>query len=135
MDKEKACLIIHPKATQHVEDVLPILEERWEVKDQVTGYAGHGVELAIDALRQGYRWIISFGGDGTCNEVINGVMQAQQPCTVGVLPGGTVNQWVHEIRLPAHPVEAARVLTEGSTPRRIAIGFIGVQALTIADEV
>jgi len=134
MDKEKACLIIHPKAAHSVEDVLPLLEERWEVKAQVTAYAGHGVELAQDALRQGYRWLLSFGGDGTCNEVINGVMQAQQPCTVGVLPGGTVNQWIHEIGLPAHPVEAARVLTQSSMPRLIDIGYIGVQALTIAGE-
>lgn len=134
MDKEKAILITHPKAQHSVADVLPILQERWEVKDQVTVYAGHGVELARDALRQGYSWVISFGGDGTLNEVINGVMQAQQSCTVGVLPGGTVNQWVHEIGLPAHPVEAAHVLTEGSIPRRIDIGFIGVQALTIDDE-
>jgi diacylglycerol kinase family enzyme len=133
MSKEKAIIIIHPKAQHHVADVLPILEERWETKEQVTAYAGHGIAMAVNALQQGYHWIISFGGDGTLNEVMNGAMQAQQPCTIGVLPGGTVNQWVHEIGLPAYPVEAARVLTESSTPRRIDVGFIGVQALTIAN--
>lgn len=134
MSREKAIFIIHPKAQHLVADVLPILEERWETKGQVIEYAGHGVEIAVNALRQGYDWIIALGGDGTLNEVINGAMQAQQPCTIGVLPGGTVNQWVHEIGLPAHPVEAVRVLTESSTPRRVDVGFIGVQALTIAHE-
>ncbi len=134
MGKEKAILITHPKAQHHVASVLPILEERWEVQDHVTGYAGHGIELAIDALQQGYNWVISFGGDGMLNEIINGAMQERRPCTIGVLPGGTVNQWIHEIGLPAHPIEAAHVLTEGSTPRLVDIGFFGVQALTIADE-
>jgi diacylglycerol kinase family enzyme len=135
MGKEKAFLITHPKAQHHIADVLPILKERWEVKNQVTAYAGHGVELAVDALREGYSWIISFGGDGMLNEIINGAMMVQQPCTIGTLPGGTVNQWAHEIGLSANLIEAARVLTESSEPRLVDIGFIGVQALTIAGEV
>ena len=132
--KEKAILITHPKAQHLLADVLPILEERWELQHKVTMYAGQGVELALQAIEQGYRWVISFGGDGTLNEVINGAMQAHQSCTVGVLPGGTVNQWVGEIGLPAHPTEAARVLAERSVARYIDIGFMGVQSLTIADE-
>ncbi len=134
MSKEKAFLITHPKAQHHIENIVPILEERWQVKNQVTAYAGHGIELAADALRQGYSWIISFGGDGMLNEIINGATMVQQPCTIGTLPGGTVNQWAHEIGLSANPIEAARVLTESSEPRLVDIGFIGVQALTIADE-
>ncbi|GAC1426513.1 MAG: hypothetical protein NVS4B1_04190 [Ktedonobacteraceae bacterium] len=134
MEKEKVLLVIHPKAKRYVADVLPILDERWETSSQVTSYAGHGIELTVNALQQDYRWIIAFGGDGTLNEVVNGAMQAQQQCTVGVLPGGTVNQWGHEIGLPAHPIEAAHVLTT-SIPHSIDIGFIGVQALTFSDEV
>lgn len=110
MDKETALLVVHPKAEHYVPDILPILEERWEITYRVTAYAGQGIELAEKAFQQDYRWIISLGGDGTLNEVVNGAVQAQHPCTVGTLPGGTVNQWAHEIGLPAHPIEAARVL-------------------------
>ncbi len=67
------------------------------------------------------------------NEVINGAMQAQRQGVVGTLPGGTVNQWGREIGLPARPIEAAHALVS-SVPRPIDIGFISVQALTIADE-
>lgn len=134
MEKEKALLVIHPKAERYVADVLPILGERWEISHQVTAYAGHGIELTVDASQQDYRWIIAFGGDGTLNEVINGAMQTQQQCTIGTLPGGTVNQWGHEIGLPAHPIEAAHVLAT-SVPRGVDIGFVGVQALTNSDEV
>ena len=133
MEKEKALLVIHPKAERYVADVLPLLNERWETNTQVTAYAGHGIELTNHALQQEYRWIIALGGDGTLNEVVNGAMDAQRECIVGVLPGGTVNQWGHEIGLPAYPIEAAHVLTT-SVPRSVDIGFIGVQALTISDE-
>ncbi len=133
MQKEKACLIIHPKAEQHVADILAVLEERWETTPVVTRYAGHGIKIAAHAPQQNYRWVIAYGGDGMLNEVINGAMQAEPACTVGVLPGGTVNQWVHEIGLPAHPVEAAHALIR-STPRQVDIGCVEVHALEFPDE-
>ncbi len=134
INKQKALVVVHPKAERYIADVLPILNERWETGIQVTAYAGHGIELTVDALQRDYRWIIAFGGDGTLNEVINGAMQASQPCTIGTLPGGTVNQWGHEIGLPSHPIEAARALIT-SNSRNVDIGFMGVQALTISDEI
>ncbi len=134
INKQKALLVVHPKAERHVADVLPILNERWETSSQITAYAGHGIELTVDALQQDYRWLIAFGGDGTLNEVINGAMQAPQVCTVGTLPGGTVNQWAHEIGLPSHSIEAARALIT-SNSRNVDIGFMEVQSLTIANEV
>ena len=133
MEKEKALLVTHPKAERYVADVLPILEERWEISNRVTEYAGHGIELTAAALQQDYREIIAFGGDGMLNEVINGAMQVPQQGIIGVLPGGTVNQWAHEIGLPAHPIGAARMLTTSIT-RDVDIGFVGVQALTVSDE-
>jgi diacylglycerol kinase family enzyme len=133
MDKEKAYVVIHPKAEQHVADILPILGERWEPTPLVTDYAGHGIEIAANAQEQGYRWVIALGGDGTLNEVVNGAVQAQQPCIIGALPGGTVNQWAHEIGLPAHPLDAARALLR-CTPRNVDIGFVEVQALGFHDE-
>jgi YegS/Rv2252/BmrU family lipid kinase len=134
MDKEKAYLVIHPKAEQHVADILTIFEERWETTPLVTAYAGHGIEIAANAQEQGYHWVIAYGGDGTLNEVVNGALQAPQPCIIGVLPGGTVNQWAHEIGLPAHPIDAARTLIR-STPRSVDIGFIEVHALEFPDEI
>jgi diacylglycerol kinase family enzyme len=133
MQKEKACLIIHPKAEQHIAAILAVFAERWETTPVVTRYAGHGIEIAAHASRQNYRWVIAYGGDGMLNEVVNGAMQAEHPCIVGVLPGGTVNQWAHEIGLPVHPVEAALALTR-SAPRKVDIGCVKVQALGFPDE-
>src|SRR6266496_6070482 len=128
MDKEKACLVIHPKAEKYVAGVVDVLEERWDVTQLVTEYAGHGMVVAQEAPQQGYRWVISLGGDGTLNEVVNGVAKAQGGCTVGVLPGGTANQWAHEIGLPAHPVDAARALLSCTT-HWADIGYVEVQEL------
>lgn len=133
MDKEKACLVIHPKAEQHAAAVVNILEERWDTNFFVTQYAGHGMELAENAPAQDYRWIIALGGDGTLNEVVNGSMRARRPCIVGILPGGTANQWAHEIGLPEHPLDAARALLQ-CTPCSVDLGSIEVQALDFPQE-
>ncbi|TMC92807.1 MAG: hypothetical protein E6J11_18445 [Chloroflexi bacterium] len=133
MDKEKACLVIHPKAEKYVAGVVDVLEERWDVTQLVTEYAGHGMVVAQKAPQEGYRWVISLGGDGTLNEVVNGVAKAQGRCTVGALPGGTANQWVHEISLPEHPVDAAQALVNCTT-RMADIGYVEVQELGFPQE-
>ncbi|TMD59623.1 MAG: hypothetical protein E6I91_19995 [Chloroflexi bacterium] len=133
MDKEKACLIIHPKAEQHVASIVNILEERWDTTSLVTQYAGHGMVLAENAPAHDNRWIIALGGDGTLNEVVNGSMRAQRPCTVGILPGGTANQWAHEIGLPDHPLDAAHALLQ-CTPCSVDVGSVEVQALDFLQE-
>jgi YegS/Rv2252/BmrU family lipid kinase len=130
MDKEKALLVIHPKAEKFLARIVPVLEERWDVMPQVTEYAGHGIEIAANAQEQGYRWVIALGGDGTLNEVVNGVARSQGCCTVGILPGGTANQWAHEIGLPAQPVDAAHALLN-SAPRRVDIGCVEVRELVL----
>ena len=133
MDKEKAYLVIHPKAEQHVAAIVNVLEERWDTMPLVTRYAGHGIEMVENAPEQGYHWIIALGGDGTLNEVVNGAMKAQQSCTVAVLPGGTANDWAHEIGLPENPTDAARALIK-STSRRMDIGHVEVQELSFPQE-
>lgn len=132
MEKEKAYLVIHPKAERYIAGVVDVLEERWDVTQLVTEYTGHGMVAAQKAPEQGYRWVIVLGGDGTLNEVVNGVAKAQGCCTVGVLPGGTANQWAHEIDLPDHPVDAARALLNCTT-RRVDVGYVEVQELSFPE--
>src|SRR4030042_3164321 len=43
-----------------------------------TEHPGHGIELSRQAVRDGYKAVIAAGGDGTVNEVINGLMQCKQ---------------------------------------------------------
>ena len=76
-------------------------------------------ELAQAAAASGVDVVLACGGDGTLNEVINGLAPSQVP--LGILPGGTANILARELRLPLNPVRAARELVHW-TPCRIALG-------------
>lgn len=77
-----------------------------------TAYAGHAIELARDAAANGYEYVVAAGGDGTVNEVVNGIARTQTALVV--LPFGTGNVWVRELRLPLQPYDAAVALSTGN---------------------
>ena len=78
-------------------------------------------QLAREAVEQGTNLILVCGGDGTINEVVNGMAGSRVP--LGVLPGGTANVLAHELRLPRSPERVARTLLAWE-PRRIALGCV-----------
>lgn len=85
-----------------------------------TSGPGTARQLAQAAATQGNRQVVVCGGDGTINEVINGI--APGPTPLGILPGGTANIIAKELGLAHDPVRAARELSYWS-PRRIALGM------------
>ena len=73
--------------------------------------------------------MIGYGGDGTLNQVVNGVMAAKRRrSVVGLIPGGTANVWAHEIGLPDDPVKASLLLVN-SEGRKVDLGHVGVDSL------
>lgn len=78
----------------------------------------HGTELTVAAVKAGYSPIIAVGGDGTIGEVINGLYVAQGDMTLGplgILPLGTANDLVHNIKLPMDLEMAAKVIAGKKT--------------------
>jgi YegS/Rv2252/BmrU family lipid kinase len=131
---KRAYLVINPRAGQDMTkltDVIAVFSAAgWKTDNALVEYGGHATKLAAKAAAQGYDLIIAHGGDGTLNEVVNGVMQTKgHSSVVGILPGGTANQWAHEIGMPLDPVQAALTLVN-SDAREVDIGYIEVQALT-----
>jgi diacylglycerol kinase (ATP) len=78
-------------------------------------------ELALKAVEAGCGLILAAGGDGTINEVVNGI--AGSDVLFGVLPAGTANVLANEIGLPNRPDHAAKQLLD-AIPVRIALGSL-----------
>lgn len=79
---------------------------------------GGGRALAAEAVRDGMNVIVAAGGDGTLNEVVNGVAEVPgglRRAVVGVLPLGTVNVFAREVRMPLDFERAWQVIRAGRT--------------------
>jgi diacylglycerol kinase (ATP) len=61
---------------------------------------GHARELARHAAEDGHDRVVAVGGDGTVQEVVNGVIEAGARIAVGILPGGNGNDLARSLRLP-----------------------------------
>jgi diacylglycerol kinase (ATP) len=96
-----------------------LLEGGIQVKLAPTPGPSMAADLAREAARDTSSLVIACGGDGTINEVINGMVPGSTP--LGILPGGTANITAKELGLPHDPVRAARELLNWR-PRRIALG-------------
>jgi YegS/Rv2252/BmrU family lipid kinase len=82
-----------------------------------TTKAGEAQRLGAEAVAEGFELIIAAGGDGTVNEVLNGIGDSPngfERARLGVLPLGTVNVFAREIGLPLKVSEAWKVLQAGS---------------------
>jgi YegS/Rv2252/BmrU family lipid kinase len=86
-----------------------------------TDAAGHATELAHSAVAQGADLVLVLGGDGTINEVVNGLVSSGVP--LGVLPGGTANVLAMELGLGSRLEKAASRLGQ-SRARPVALGRI-----------
>src|SRR5690349_15112774 len=64
----------------------------------------HGVELARRYADEGWERIVAVGGDGTLNEVLNGMIGSSS--ALGCVPLGTGNDWVRSVEIPHNPVKA-----------------------------
>ena len=124
---QEAVLITNPAAvatSQHVKEVIvKALSADLHVEVVDTAGPGHATEVASQAVRSGVDLVVAFGGDGTMNEVANGMVGSDT--SLGILPGGNANVVCRNLGLPADIVEATgRLLNglRGNRIRRISVG-------------
>ena len=91
--KKRMLIIVNPYATT-VSDrlknlVVYALQGRYDVEAVMTEAQHHAIEIGREAREGGYDIVVAFGGDGTLNEVANGLAGTDVP--VSVLPGGSTN--------------------------------------------
>jgi diacylglycerol kinase (ATP) len=86
-----------------------------------TSEGGSATSIAREAVAQDFDLVIACGGDGTVNEIVNGLAGSSIP--MALLPAGTANILAKELGIPWNIPAAARLI-QTSTPRRIALGCI-----------
>lgn len=125
-------LIANPNATTAHEWVPGIIAEAFaslgEVRAVTTSYRGHATELAIEARRDGVDTVIAFGGDGTVNEVVNGLLSDDNETLIprlATIPGGHTNVVARALSLPNDPIEATSILIESARQQRVQSCNIG----------
>jgi diacylglycerol kinase family enzyme len=112
--------VVNPRATAtspRERDVLAhalAAEATLEVVE--TQHRGHAAALACRAMRAGVDVVVALGGDGTVNEVINGLLTDgvhEGVPALGIVPGGSTNVFVRALGLPNDRIEATGALLEG----------------------
>ena len=97
------------KGPKILKDVLPLFEHKnIELNIIETEYAGHNRDLANQLNMDGYDGFCCIGGDGTLNEVINGLLSRKDRLKfpIGLITGGTGNSFMHDLDC-LDPIEAA----------------------------
>jgi len=84
---------------------------------------GDGVALARKYSEEGAELIVACGGDGTINEVANGILESGCDAEMGVFPSGTGGDFRRSLGIPGSHREAARALRDGKT-KRIDVGRV-----------
>jgi len=134
----RALLIVNPRATSTTRlrrDVIAsALASAVKLEVVETRYRGHATSLASVARTEGFGLVLTLGGDGTINEVVNGLLGPSDPAeaiqaaelpALAALPGGSGNVFTGALGLPRDPVDATgeilQALAVGQT-RTIGVG-------------
>ena len=129
----RALVVVNPRATAMTARELDVLahalgsETDLEVAE--TANRGHASAIACRAMRNGTDIVVALGGDGTVNEVINGLLTDGVHPNVpalGVVPAGSTNVFVRALGIPKDPIEATGALLEGlrtGVRRSVSLGI------------
>lgn len=103
-----------------------------------TANRGHAAALACRAMRDGTDVVVALGGDGTINEVVNGLLTDgvhDRVPALGIVPAGSTNVLARALGLPNDPIEATGALLEGlrtGSRRAISLGVMDDRWFTFA---
>lgn len=128
----RGLLIVNPRATttspRIIDVIVHALSDTLDLHVTVTTHRGHAVTLGQSATAAGLDLVVTLGGDGVINEVVNGLLHegpgAHVP-TLATIPGGSGNVFARALGIPLDPVEATGMLLDlirtGST-RDVGLG-------------
>lgn len=117
INTEKIFLIInkfagHQEGAKAVDSVIPYLKKRNRlVEYSFTDHAGHATELAKKAVQEDFQLVVAVGGDGTVNEVAQGLIGSNVP--MGIIPMGSGNGLARELGISMNMKKSAGTLVDG----------------------
>jgi diacylglycerol kinase family enzyme len=131
----RAMMIVNPHATATTERRRDLLAHALAAEVRLitaqTTARGHAAELAAKAVARGAELIIAHGGDGTVNEVVNGIMSANAGSAapmLAVLPGGSTNVFARAMGMEQDPIRATEQILEAlvtrQPPRTVSLGRV-----------
>jgi len=113
--------------------VVYALQGRYQVEAVDTQRRGHAIELCREAAEDGFDVVCAFGGDGTVNEVANGLAGSGTPMTC--LPGGATNVYCRMLGIPNDVVDATEHLlrlADDWRPRPVDLGRVSGRYFTFS---
>jgi len=125
MKNDKWFLIINPQAgggkgRKHWPSIQKLLKHTGiEHEHAFSKYRGEAIEIAQKAVEEGFRKLVAVGGDGTANEVINGMfLQEEVPpesLIFAIIPVGTGNDWIKTHGIPNNYKKSILLMRAGIT--------------------
>lgn len=105
------------KALRDWPDISGLLKKAGiEYSEVITEHSFHAIELAAQAVREGFRKILVVGGDGAVHEVINGLFSQEEvsPCdvTIALIPVGSGNDWARMHKIPKNYKAAVAMVAQ-----------------------
>lgn len=115
----RICIVLNQNAgsAELFEELVSEIGSGNEVTTRTSLAKGEGIELARAASEDGFDVVAAAGGDGTINEVVNGLMQAEPRAALGVVPLGTGNDLARALDIPDDPADALALLQSGERRR------------------
>lgn len=124
--EKRLLLVMNPcagikKANRYLPDLLRLFSDYGYVSTAyMTGKRGDGTEFARTHAAEA-DLIVCIGGDGTLNEVIEGLLKSGAGCPLGYIPAGSTNDFATSLKISSNVMQAARDIMEGR-PRTIDLG-------------
>jgi diacylglycerol kinase family enzyme len=137
----RALFVVNPNATTtgsaSPAALAGLLGKSAELRTRTTERQGHATELAEHAADDGDDLVIAYGGDGTVNEIVNGLMRApaERRPMLAVVPGGHGNVFSRALGQSTDPMEVAAGIAKSlsdNTSRRVSLGDVDGRFFTFA---
>ena len=133
----RALLVVNPNATttspRVIDVIVRALSHELDLEVTMTTHKGHAHSIGEFAVETEIPLVITLGGDGVVNEVVNGIMcthPEQSKPAIAPIPGGNGNVFVRALGLPVDPVEATGAIMESCRANSFRTISLGLAAAT-----